>query len=63
MRHFRLHRSCRCSACADVGGGAGAGGGFIMGFEGGLSEYDPDSGRLRRLAPFEEGLATRPNDG
>mmetsp|Transcript_27371 Transcript_27371/g.52114 ORF Transcript_27371/g.52114 Transcript_27371/m.52114 type:complete len:355 (+) Transcript_27371:371-1435(+) len=40
------------------------GGGFIFAFENGLSEYDLDTGVLRRLAPFEpEHPTTRMNDG
>ncbi|KAG5179437.1 hypothetical protein JKP88DRAFT_326931 [Tribonema minus] len=38
------------------------GGGFVMGFEGGLAEFVPETRALRRLSAFEEGLATRPND-
>jgi hypothetical protein len=39
------------------------GGGFILGLEGGLTAYDPATGAMERIASFEPGLSTRPNDG
>jgi hypothetical protein len=35
----------------------------MLGLEGGLTAYDTATGAMERIASFEPGLSTRPNDG